>query len=1489
MENLINCVYSTNPVHNDPDKPVGFIRSKVQNRSILHRTLIDSGNLFGDLISEDFAKMLKLPIYGKKKVVGTAAKKGTVTILGKIRPFKIYVEGISEALTVCPYVVQELAQPMNLGQAFLRRYEADLNFRQKGVILRLKGSSSMLEASDCNLTRPSIDTRIKQVLDKFKSEGSNPWSEKAAILDLRVHQVDEEEEETSTNAPIPGVFYKPNKKLIEFEPTRTTVSIPVKTLVKAMETTPVVVFRGKGSQEFQPAELPQNDVYVIPKTNNKWMNKNNLFVHPGTYHRSGNQLKVLVTNFDSADKHIPAGCNMGSILEACQHIPPTINELSHKPVKDLTEAELVERRAFIYNQLKLDDNEMLQEHPELKQEVANIFMDNFEAVAINDSDFGRTNLMRFQMQMIPGAQPVRAKMRPLNPTYEKDLDQQLDAWLEAGVIEPSASAWSSALVPCKKKGTDKLRWALDYRKVNALTVKDAYPLASIETNLHKLSGTSIFSTLDSAGAFHTISVDQASRDFTAFNTHRGQFRFARCPFGLSNVPSCYSRLVQMALDRLPPGFALAYIDDIICHSHNLHDHVDHLRQVVKLHVAAGMKLNLAKCNLFQKEVEYLGHLVSKDGIRMIPSYVARILDWPLPTNAKELRSFLGFTGYYRSFIKKYGELTCEMNQMRNSRKDLTWSEENKAKFEQLKQCFAEQPVRGYPRYDSPEPFILDTDFSSTNMAAVLSQLQDGKEVFLGCCAKKCDKAQSNYPSAKGECAAVNLGLRKFEHILRAKKFILRTDSKSMEFMHNLKEFRGIWARWQNWFCSFDFDVQHRAGTKQTNADALSRRPGVPDVVEGVLDTDPVQPYHDVEDIYHVQEAKVVTLQDLQQQSTADPVLQTVMRYVKLQHKPSKEERKQLSADGMRYVNIFECLTEEDGVLYYQGPVLNNKPSAKRICLPLTLQNLAFEMCHADPSGTSGHFGMTSTFRKMKSRFYFPNMFHFIAARINNCVSCITKKAHLPKPTHQQHHEELSYFGQRVYTDVVGILTAARYQGQSCQYILTIQDGFTRYLVATPIPNQTTETIVTALLDKWIYVFGVPETIHSDNGANFSSKLYQEVMRQLGIIKTFTPVYSPSGNRVERSHRVIGDILRADRSKDGHRWPEKLPAAVLAYNAAVNRMIGVSPYEAVFGHPVSLPIDLIFPFDKPEGVSWSTHVKDMKLKFSKLCQAICKTQNTAISRENARYQARSAPEFQVGDFCYCFLVRIQRGLSRKLQSRWCGPWKIIKKVSDSLFVIYPQGSWCENPREMAVIANRLKKISPGQTDHSSSSQPLNLDIISDDCDEWGEFLTYQEDIEGEEKASLPVRPVQDFRHPDPPPASLEVTQPEVNSDIMDPEPSIENDSPDTETTNPEENETPYSNQDETPYSPPVELRSTNQDEIPQPSNVTLESRTVPTFQQQPSTSSNVTSEARNVPTSQQYTTPPPTRPKRNAYWDARARMTSQNWNWKTFKTKKNPRS
>ena len=280
--------------------------------------------------------------------------------------------------------------------------------------------------------------------------------------------------------------------------------------------------------------------------------------------------------------------------------------------------------------------------------------------------------------------------------------------------------------------------------------------------------------------------------------------------------------MDKVISKLHSACVVVYIDDIIVHSLTLEQHLEELLRVLEAHREAGIKLRASKNHLIHDSINYLGYKVSPEGVAMIDSYVDKIMEWPVPSTRKELNTFLGFTGYYHSFIADYSVLTNEMNSAKTAEK-FEWTPTMDRKFTELKKRFAERPIRAYPDYEEKaEPFQLHVDFSCENVGAVLSQVQDGQERLIRVAGRKTTRYKKNYHSTKGELAAVLYGLRKFEHILRFKKFLLWTDNSSITWLQTAKWPRGIIFRWLSELQSFGFDIQHKPGKANVSADALSR-------------------------------------------------------------------------------------------------------------------------------------------------------------------------------------------------------------------------------------------------------------------------------------------------------------------------------------------------------------------------------------------------------------------------------------------------------------------------------------------------------------------------------------------------------------------------------------------------------------------------------------------------------------------------------------------
>ena len=293
------------------------------------------------------------------------------------------------------------------------------------------------------------------------------------------------------------------------------------------------------------------------------------------------------------------------------------------------------------------------------------------------------------------------------------------------------------------------------------------------------------------------------------------------PFGATNAGATYSRFVNLMVERLRSPHILVYLDDVIVATTSLEAQLTELERALAAHMECGIRLKAKKTFLFLEKVNYLGYEVSGDGIRMRPDYVDKIMKWPNPKNGKELRSLLGFMSYYRSFIPLYSALTAELNGQRLV-KTVTWTPTMGKCLEQLKEEFLKDRIRAYPRWDISDPFILTTDFSSEAIAAIVSQRQDGEEKFIAAAGRKTTKYEANYPSVKGELAAVIFAVKKFEHLLRFRKFQIVTDSAALKYLKTMKSSRGIWFRWLTELESFQYEVTHRAGKLIPHVDGLSR-------------------------------------------------------------------------------------------------------------------------------------------------------------------------------------------------------------------------------------------------------------------------------------------------------------------------------------------------------------------------------------------------------------------------------------------------------------------------------------------------------------------------------------------------------------------------------------------------------------------------------------------------------------------------------------------
>ncbi|HSG06259.1 MAG TPA: reverse transcriptase family protein, partial [Nitrospiria bacterium] len=489
----------------------------------------------------------------------------------------------------------------------------------------------------------------------------------------------------------------------------------------------------------------------------------------------------------------------------------------------------------VIGELRLEASPFLREDPKLKGEVEELVREYLDLFTDQETAVGHVGpefYHEFRIRLEPGAAPIRQGIRPLPFQHKESLKVQLASWLRDGVIRPGHSPWGSALVPVlKKDGT--LRWTVDYRGVNKQTIPDSFPTPRIDTLLADLGGSSVFSTVDAAQAYHNISVCEDSQPITAFVCAFGTYLFNRMPFGLMNAGAEFSRLMLKVADHVDdPGFS-AYLDDELLHTEEQGGHFKLLGKVFRAHRASGIKINARKTHLFQDKVDYLGFEISGQGIRLPDKVIRDIREWPSPTNSKEVGTLLGFFGYYRDFLGDFAELTAGMSDLRGKNAPFLWTQKLESQFSRLKELFCQEggPVRRYPLLPGDPlggQFVVHIDFSQLAVCGILHQMQrahtgaDWVEVFIAAKGRKCQGYERNYHSSKGELLAVVFSLQKFEHFLLLSPFTVVTDNKTVANWVTMKDPGGTVRRWMEYLQKFSFSVVHRPGRELVNADSLSR-------------------------------------------------------------------------------------------------------------------------------------------------------------------------------------------------------------------------------------------------------------------------------------------------------------------------------------------------------------------------------------------------------------------------------------------------------------------------------------------------------------------------------------------------------------------------------------------------------------------------------------------------------------------------------------------
>ena len=374
--------------------------------------------------------------------------------------------------------------------------------------------------------------------------------------------------------------------------------------------------------------------------------------------------------------------------------------------------------------------------------------------------------------------------------YKEDSQKKIDIFLEKELITPSHSPDSApAMLVPKKNG--KLRVVIDYRQLSKQTIKSTWPIPSIEEIFDMLEGSDSFTSIDMSAGFYQVPMEESSQDYTAFSTSFGSFKWLRMPMGLTGSPPNFQCLVEKVLVGLTWKICLPHLDDNFIFSSTPEEHLERLRLVFQRFRAHNSKINPDKCDFFRMKLQFLGHIVSKDGLVVDPSKIGAVKKIPVPRSQTEVKSFLGLASYYRRFVPKFTEIARPLHKASETSTKFEWPPEAQDAFESLKLKLTSTPILAFPCLK--EPFILYTDASQIAMGAVLAQVQDGKERAICYTSKSLSKSQTKCSATRRELPARETFTRHFRHYLLGQKFTIVTDHGALQWLHSFKDPDGITA------------------------------------------------------------------------------------------------------------------------------------------------------------------------------------------------------------------------------------------------------------------------------------------------------------------------------------------------------------------------------------------------------------------------------------------------------------------------------------------------------------------------------------------------------------------------------------------------------------------------------------------------------------------------------------------------------------------------
>ena len=882
--------------------------------------------------------------------------------------------------------------------------------------------------------------------------------------------------------------------------------------------------------------------------------------------------------------------------------------------------------------------------------------------------------------------PVQSRARRLDPEKLAVAKAELEKLVDLGIAYRGKSEWSSPLLVTTKP-CGGWRVCGDYRRLNAMTTDDRYPVRTLQDFTSELQGKKFFSKVDLMKGYHQIPVAEPDIKKTAVITPFGLFIFPRTPFGLKNAGQDFQRLMDEILGDIPRVYV--YIDDILIASETLEQHLEDLEAVFKTLSANGLVIQRSKCVLGKPSLEFLGYTVDENGISPLPEKVAVIRATTPPTSIKELQRFLGMVGYYRKFIPNAAtHLYHLFEALKGKPKTLEWTSDCQKSFEATKEALAKASMLFHPRKGAS--LALTTDASNSAVGGVLEQRGPKGWEPLAFYSSKLEPHQRTWPPYDRELLGAFKAVRHFRHILEGRPFTLFTDHQSLvPSMRKKTDPQTIRQTYQLACISeFTTDIRYLQGKANVVADALSRPNEESLDVNGVSQAETLTPdqpgsvtisscaphtHSSTSSSTPLEASASPTPSSTLDASVASSTLSSTSGDAAARRHAAEEDLScvvnAITTFGINWNEIaaqqaldpdFRRIRDDarSGLQFKRIDIgqtslivdISNGPA--RPFIPLAFRKPIFNAIHG-----LGHPGVERTRQAVRAKVVWPSMNEDVARWARECIPCQQAKVirHTVPPIGDFAVPDKRF--EHVHLDLVTLPLS-----NGCRHLLTAVDRFTRWPAAIPLSDISAQSVIDAFVSGWIQNYGVPSTVTSDRGSQFSSAIFQQLTRIWGIETILTTPYHPEANgMVERFHRRLKESLIALGADEPDKWYWRLPMALLAIRTTVKPDIGASPSDLVYGEGLSVPGEVL-----PKVPSTDEQLERQRQSaLSNLRLEVARLQPTETS-------AHRRPLVHLPDDLHnCTHVFVRRGgVQPSLASPYSGPYRVVTRNNFNFRIAIP---------------------------------------------------------------------------------------------------------------------------------------------------------------------------------------------------------------------------